>query len=251
MLKRRGFQVLKSNPAKGLLVGEGFSKEGQDRLFNLMHHYGFRTFLKDVILHRDSFQLQDLTRYCSEESAQGYLQEILQMELIFSKGDGFYALHRANEVYSLGETLEWYLARLLREEWECDALYRVTLAHLPSGGDYDVLVECENKLIYIEVKSAPPKSVELENLRAFLLRIQDLGPHLSIFFEDTTLRMKDKIVPHCEKILKEEFGDRYEETVQFQRVENETFRWGDLFITNSKPGIIDNLRLCLSTYLRG
>jgi hypothetical protein len=206
--------------------------------------------LKDVILNKDSFTLGELTRYCSEETARVYLKELLVLKLIRKRKDGSYQLVRNKEVLSLGETLEWYVARVLEEELECDTLWNVVLTGLPSGGDFDVLADCENHLAYIEVKSSPPKSIEKENVRAFLRRVDDLRPDLAIFFEDTTLRMKDKIVPQMEEELKEWFRDHSHLDPVFEPVAEETYRYGSLFVTNSKAGVFENIRLCLATFLK-
>lgn len=216
---------------------------------DLMGSYGFRTFLKDVILHKQAFQLKDLTRYCSPETGKKYLKELLDLKLIEQRPHGSYSLVKVDTVFSLGDTLEWYIAKLLQEKLNCDSMWNVSLKDLKSGGDFDVLSECENYLLYLEVKSGPPKGIELENIEAFLQRVNDLAPNITIFFEDTTLRMKDKIVPHFEEVLRKRFKVRPPNGSFFTRVKNEIFRYGDLFIANSKPGIFENIRFCLATYL--
>jgi hypothetical protein len=158
---------------------------------------------------------------------------------------------RSKEIFSLGETLEWYLANLLNDELECDALWNVVLSGLPSGGDFDVLADFENHLLYIEVKSSPPKAIEVENIKAFLNRVDDLKPDMALFFEDTTLRMKDKILPIFEDELARRFRDTgHLLTPRFEQIHDETHRYGSLFVTNSKPGILENLRLCIAVFLQ-
>ena len=63
------------------------------------------------------------------------------------------------------------------------------------GGDYDVLGRLDGALVYLEVKSSPPKQVYDSEVRAFLDRVEDLAPDLAVFLMDTELRMKDKLVP--------------------------------------------------------
>lgn len=251
MLKRRNFRVQSANPQDHLIFAPSLDPASLGQFYQLMHHYGFRTFLKDVILHKEGFDISDLIRYCEIKSARKYLQELIQLKIAIPQQEGKYHLDRSDKILSLGDTLEWYLARLIQEELKCDALWKVVLVGLPSGGDFDVLAECEGSLIYVETKSGPPKSIELENVRGFLKRVNDLRPHLAIFLEDTTLRMKDKIVPHFEEILASDFPESTAQEKTFKRIEGETFRWGDIFITNAKPGILENIRFCIGEFLKG
>lgn len=250
MLKRRNLEVVASNGTERLAFPKFFPKKSREKLSALLHSYGFRTVLKDVILHKNCFLIGDLTHYCSEETARLYLKELTALKLVKRRKDGTYQLVRGKEVFSLGDTLEWFLAILLKEELECDSLWNVSLAGLPSGGDFDVLADCENHLLYVEVKSSPPKSIEAENVASFLNRVDDLRPDLSIFFEDTTLRMKDKILPIFEGELARRFKEKSHLDPRFERVHDETYRFGSLFVTNSKPGILENLRICLAAFLK-
>jgi len=63
------------------------------------------------------------------------------------------------------------------------------------GGDYDVLGKFDGLILYSEVKSSPPKQICAGEVSAFLDRVSDLLPEIAVFFMDTELRMKDKIVP--------------------------------------------------------
>jgi len=251
MLQRRNLKLLSFNPEDHLAFPPDFPRAHRDRLLALLGNYGFRTLLKDLILHKDCFALEDLTRFCSPATAERYLKELLSLELIQNSSADLFQLENAKQVLSLGDTLEWYVATLLREQLECDSHWHVVLKDLKSGGDFDVLAECENYLLYIEVKSGPPKSIELENLGAFIHRVNDLRPDFAIFFEDTTLRMKDKIVPHLEEVLHDQFKITEPIGTLFQRLRDETFRYRDLFITNSKPGILENVRFCIASFLKG
>jgi hypothetical protein len=251
MLKRRNFELLSSNGTERLVFPKFYPKRSKEKLLALLHSYGFRTVLKDAILHKDGFTVKDLTHYCSEETARLYLKELILLKLAKKRKDGSCQMVRSKEIFSLGDTLEWFLADLLNEELECDALWNVTLSGLPSGGDFDVLADFENHLLYIEVKSSPPKSIEAENITSFLNRVNDLRPDMALFFEDTTLRMKDKILPIFEDELARRFKDiGHLLTPRFEQIHDETYRYGSLFITNSKPGVLENLRQCLAVFLQ-
>jgi hypothetical protein len=69
------------------------------------------------------------------------------------------------------------------------------------GGDYDVLGRFNGAVLYIEVKSSPPKQIYAAEISAFFDRVLDLFPEIAVFFMDTELRMKDKIVPMFEEVL--------------------------------------------------
>lgn len=246
LLQHRNFKVLSCNSEQGLIFNKTISPQIRTALFKQMHHYGFRTFLKDVILHKEQMRIKDLTRYCSEATAAKYLKKLMEWNIVKEDGKGLYRLKGADKIQSLGETLQWYVAQLFIQELNCDACWQVVLGDLPAGGDYDVLAQCEGRLVYLEVKSAPPKSVDLVNLRAFLRRVDAVRPNLVIFLEYTTLRMKDKIIPHLEDLLEGEWNH----PIRFERLQNETFQWGSFFVTNAKPGILENIQHCLAAFLR-
>ena len=50
------------------------------------------------------------------------------------------------------------------------------------------------RLVYMEVKSSPPKGIELSEVSTFFSRIDDLMPEIAVLYNDTQLRMKDKLV---------------------------------------------------------
>jgi hypothetical protein len=77
--------------------------------------------------------------------------------------------------------------------------------------------------------------------------VNDLSPEISIFFVDTELRMKDKIVLMFEEELKE----RYPEPPKVTRMEKELFQILDkIFIINAKDSIAANIEKVLSWYFR-
>src|SRR4030095_11255398 len=250
MLKRRNLEVVSSNGADRLIFPKFFPKKSREKLNALLHSYGFRTVLKDAILRKENFAVSDLIHYCSEETARLYLKELVALKLVKRRKDGSHQIVRSREADSLSDTLEWFLAVLLKDELECDSLWNVSLAGLPSGGDFDVLADCENHLLYVEVKSSPPKSIEGANIASFLNRVDDLRPDLSIFFEDTTLSIREKILPLFEEELARRFKDKSHLEPRFEAVHDETYRFGSLFITNSKTGILETLRICLAAFLK-
>jgi resolvase-like protein len=62
------------------------------------------------------------------------------------------------------------------------------------GGDLDVVAAAEGKLVYLELKSAPPKHLSDAEVRAFVHRLRVLRPDITLFVMDTALRLSDKVV---------------------------------------------------------
>ena len=99
----------------------------------------------------------------------------------------------------------------------------------------------------MEIKSSPPKQIYRSEITAFLDRVVDLHPEISIFFVDTELRMKDKIV----LLFDEELGDRYADPPEIMRMEKELFQIGHkIFIINAKGSISHNIEKVLSWYYK-
>ena len=115
------------------------------------------------------------------------------------------------------------------------------------GGDYDLIAKVDGSILYMEIKSSPPKQIYQKEISAFLDRVSDLSPEISIFFIDTELRMKDKIVP----MFDEELKKRHNSPLKVTRMEKELFQiWDRMFIINAKDSIAANIEKVLSWYFR-
>jgi len=111
------------------------------------------------------------------------------------------------------------------------------------GGDYDVLAKLDGSLLYVEVKSSPPKQVTDSEIAAFLARVEDLSPEIAVFLMDTELRMKDKVVPMFEQAL----ANRRGLPPAVVRIERELFHIQErIFIVNAKESIVRNLERTIS-----
>lgn len=242
MLLRRGFRVLLKNPTGYLFFPPDLEKPFEDELYGMLKKYSFRIFIRDVIKNRRSFAVDDLLKYSTRGWVERYVDFLLERGVIAGETEGRYRLE-SEAVFSFGDTLEWFVANVFIREFDSPALWGVRLGDSVSGGDYDVIATVEGKLVYVEVKSSPPKNVEEAEVAAFLRRVEALSPAAAIFLEDTRLRMKDKIVPIFEGLLREK-------GVEVKRMEEEKFCAGQkLFIINSKPDIVSNIGLCLRRLL--
>lgn len=241
MLKRRGFRVLAANPTAYLFFPPGMDKAFEEELYGMMKKYSFRIFMRDVIKNRTSFSAEDLVKYSTMEWVERYLMFLHERGIIEETGAGIFRL-KSESVFSFGDTLEWFAAKVFEKEFSSPALWGVRLGDLEAGGDYDVIASVEGMLVYVEIKSSPPKNIEEVEIEAFLKRAAALSPKAAVFLEDTRLRMKDKIVPLFENVLK---GRR-----EVVRLKDETFSAGErIFITNSYPDIVDNIGFCIRRIL--
>ena len=66
------------------------------------------------------------------------------------------------------------------------------------------MAAAEGKLVYLELKSSPPKNLAVNEISAFCDRLNLLRPDVSLFVVDTALRLSDKVLP----MLIEEFRVR-------------------------------------------
>jgi hypothetical protein len=242
LLKRRGFRIFKQTPPEDLLLP---AKESLDGYYRMLHRYSFRLFIRDVIKHQDFFKAENVTRYATAGVTADYLRYILSIGVIAETGDGYQLARRP--VRSFGETLEWYVAELLKREFCFESVWGVKFKRPCIGGDYDVLGRFNGSLLYIEVKSSPPKQIYAAEISAFFDRVSDLFPELAVFFMDTELRMKDKIVP----MFEQELARKYALPPAVTRMEKELFQIDNrIFIINAKDSIERNLEKVLNSYFR-
>jgi len=243
ILKRRGFRVFKKEPADDLLVPD---EPFLGSFFDMLHKYSFRLLLRDVIKHQDRFTLEEVTRYSTARVIRSYLGYLREIRLI-TEGAAGYVLSRSG-ITSFGPTLEWYIAELLKREFGAEVLWGVKFKRPKVGGDYDVLAKLDGSLLYVEVKSSPPKQVTDSEVAAFLDRVEDLAPELSIFLMDTELRMKDKLVP----MFEQELAKRSSEPPPVLRLERELFHVQErIFIVNAKENIGRNIGTVVARYFQG
>jgi len=242
LLRRRGFAVHTKEPASDLVVPVA---PFIDAFYRLLHKYSFRLFLRDVIKHQDRFTADLLTRYATHRTVSGYIDRLGRMGLVEPQGSAVRLVRRP--LLSFGPTLEWYIAELLKREFGAEVYWGVKFRGTRAGGDYDVLAKLEGFLLYLEVKSSPPKQIYDREVGAFLERADDLCPDMAVFLVDTELRMKDKIVPMFEQAL----AARGTGSPHPVRLERELFQVRDrLFIVNAKESIAGNIGAVLRRQFR-
>ena len=248
MLRRRGFSVLQDTSPEHLILPPNCSKETENEFYRLLKKYSFRIFLRDLITYSQTPRPELLTRYCSERAAHQYLATLLSLRLLRQPAPACYTF-TASPVPFFGDTFEWFIAEVLKREFASPALWGVRLKNSTAGGDYDVIASVENRFAYLEVKSSPPKHIDISDVKAFFDRVQELQPDFAIFLEDTHLRMKDKLVVMFEAELTRRYGESAMQSYPVQRLHHEIFAIKNIiFLTNTKPDIVSNLGICLKHF---
>jgi hypothetical protein len=241
-LKRRGFRIYKKEPSEDLLLP---AKEFQNGFYELLKKYSFRLFLRDVIKQQDFFRLENVTRYATSEVTKDYLEFLRKIGLVEKVPDGFRLSLRP--IKSFGETLEWFVSETFKVEFAVEAIWGVKFKRPRVGGDYDLIAKVDGAILYMEIKSSPPKQIYQKEIIAFFDRLSDFLPEIGIFFVDTELRMKDKIVPMFEEGLRV----RYVHPPKITRMEKELFQIEDkIFIINAKDNVAANIEKVLTWYFR-
>ncbi|MGB7574732.1 MAG: hypothetical protein WBN53_12860 [Thermodesulfobacteriota bacterium] len=250
MLKMRGIKVFRKNPTDRLFFPRDLPLSYKTRFYEMMKKYSFRLVLRDMIKFQNGFRIQDLTRYCSSRVVQGYCDLLCETGMIVKDGRGRYRT-RVSPLYSFGPTLEWFIAGVFQREFASPAIYGVSVKNTPSGGDYDVMASWNQRLVYVEVKSSPPKGVERNEISTFFSRTEDILPEVAFLFNDTQLRMKDKLVVMFEEELERRYGRESKTLYPVERLIEELFHVQNrVFIVNSKKDVVGNFQYCLKHYLR-
>jgi hypothetical protein len=242
LLRRRGFRIYKKEPSDDLLLPKEKFISGY---YEMMKRYSFRLFLRDVIKHQKFFRLENVARYATADITHDYLEYIKDIGLIEKKSVGFRLA--IGPIKSFGETLEWFITEIFRTEFAAEATWGIRFKKHRIGGDYDLIAKTDGSILYMEIKSSPPKQIYQNEISAFFDRVSDLHPEISVFFMDTELRMKDKIVP----MFEEELGKRYDDHPKAVRMEKELFQiWNRMFIINAKDSITANIEKVLVRFFR-
>ena len=258
VLRRRGFRIFKKEPADDLLLPE---ERFINEYYRLLQKYSFRLFLRDVIHHQHLFTIRDVTRYSTQEVTEEYTSFLLRIRLIErNEGTDSYRLKKI-PIKSFGPTLEWFLSEIFKREFAAEAVWGTKFKRPVVGGDYDVIAKVDSSLLSVEVKSSPPKQIYAKEISAFFDRLFDLLPDFAIFFMDTELRMKDKIVPMFEDEIKKrsshELSSFLDIPVSLQelppvvRMEKELFQiQNKIFIINAKDSVVNNLEKVVRRFFR-
>ena len=247
-IKARGLQIHRMNPRDNLLIPSDATPEEESLFYHLLTHYSFRLFLRDVIRRKERMRAEDLVKYCSLSSVREYLASLVDLRIVQRTGRSTYQL-RKDTIHSFGSTLEWFIAEMWRREFASPAYFGVRFRDTTSGGDYDVVALWEGYLVYVEIKSSPPRGIERGQIGSFFARIADLLPDVAFLFNDTQLRMRDKLVPMVQEHLVA-YPDNRHQHPGVERLVDELFQVGHrIYLVNSKKDALTNFAVCLRDFL--
>ncbi len=243
MLVRRGLDPRLARP--DLPFDPGAPEEFLEAIAARLAHYAFRLFLRGAILAPKGFLPSEASRYLEAERARALAEDCVALGLAERRPGGRYRL--LTRARSFGGTLEWWVARELSTRLGLEVASGVRSGARGIGGDLDLVAAVEGKLLYVELKSGPPKHLTDVEVGAFLRRLRALRPDLSLFVMDTALRLSDKVLPMFEKAL---VG---KDAVPFapQRLVRDTWALSPhLYLVSAKENLIENVRRAIAEGLR-
>lgn len=197
-LVRRGFHDVSRAKLDLPFDPDAYPEALQQRFVEALRHYAFRLFLRGAIQHPEGFAPDDATRFLGGAPAREMCETLRELGLATADGDGRYRLtHPPN---SFGSTLEWYVGRELERRLRFTVSVGVKF-HAPGvGGDLDVVAVADGRLVYVELKSSPPKHLSAPEVGAFFDRLRALRPDVAVFAVDTALRLGDRVVPLLDEV---------------------------------------------------
>jgi hypothetical protein len=156
---------------------------------------------------------------------------------------------------NFGPTYERYVKSVFEKEFRWSAEWGIKLQDFKDG-DFDVLATIASTLCYVKCKTSRPEDVSDRQLKSFLQRCQDLAPEIAVLLLDTEDPL-DKPLKQLENILtvimrKGLAEPNWKPEKPFFRAPARFigihFGWRRIFVTNAKPNVVHNLRLCLKFY---
>lgn len=221
------------------------SDKGFAHFYHLLKKYSFRLLLRDLIRHRNGIGVDQLVRFNERAVALRYLDELMHLDIVEQIDKDRFAMKR-QYIESFGETLEWFVAQVMYREFGAPAGWSITVSTPGVGGDYDVLADIEGHLVYVETKSSPPKHIDIHTIVELMHRIDALRPHMAVLLVDTALRMRDKIVPMCEEVLRSRGNED-----PIELLSGQLYHWQHRFyIINTQPSLVGNMQKALADFLR-
>jgi hypothetical protein len=235
MLARRGFSPRPAPP--DLVFPPDLPGEAAERLAEQLGHYAFRLFLRGAIQRSDGFAPEEVTRYLRAAQARVMAESLVSLGLAAKQAGARYRL--VVPVRSFGGTLEWYVARELHRRFRFDVATGLKFRTPGVGGDLDIVAAAEGKLVYLELKSSPPKHLSVGEVAAFFGRVRALRPDVTLFVMDTALRLTDKVLPMLAAELRVRRGDA---AVVPRQVRRELWALTPhIYAVNAKPDLVANI----------
>src|SRR5215813_3152283 len=244
-LVRRGLRPTPSKP--DLPFPKGWDAAAAEHLALLLGHYAFRLFLRGAILHPEGFRAAEVTQYVSPATAKRFASTLQELGLLRELSSGFFRL--VHPAKSFGGVLEWYVARELRRRLGFEVATGLKCRVPGVGGDLDVVAVAEGKLVYLEVKSSPPKHLTQSEVEAFFERVEAVRPDVALFVLDTALRLEDKVIPMLLQALHNRRADPSAPSAR--RIVRELWSLAPhLYAVNAKTDLVANIALAIAEGFR-
>jgi hypothetical protein len=243
MLVRRGLDPTRSRP--DLPFDPAWPEPALDAVAARLDHYAFRLFLRGAILSPAGFEPSDASRFLPAAEARRCAEDCVALGLAERRPDGRYRLLRRARTF--GGTLEWWVGRELERRLGLEVATGIRSGARGVGGDLDVVACAEGRLLYLELKSGPPKHLTPAEVGAFLRRRRAVRPDLALFVIDTALRLSDKVVPLLLTCLER---DGIAPPAP-RRLAHEAFALGPhLYLVGAKEDLLDNAALAIAEGLK-
>ena len=227
---------------------EGLSEAQERSFYEAMQRYSVRLILREMISRQDGFDGGDLGSFSGEPERSRTIGVLSDIGIVEEAGGSFRLTKR--QVKSFGPTLEWFVARMMIDRFDSPSIWGITFRGIDSGGDFDVISLFEGELIYIEVKSAPPKGIETGEAWAFLERVNTLLPRAAFFFVDTELRMRDRVALLFHQGFLERMKDPFPRRPDLKNLTGEIFHIDHrIFILNAYRDAAANFTVCFRDFL--
>ncbi len=247
-LRIRGYFITESCSLNRVILPKRKDDEIYEKYYQLLFYYRFRRLLSDLIQVKNSgiINLELLLTKWKWEEISEYFEFLISSGILEKIEDKFYFTFY--NLDNFGETLEWFVAQILKKEFSIPTLWGVKLLDISRGGDFDVLGLIESYLLYIECKTSPPNNVRLRDLWEFLRRREVLGSQLTIFLIDTTLKVEKNIIDNIKLLLDRRFSPNRKNEV-IKEKEGIYFFSPNLFILQSKGDFIVNFQYIFRRFL--
>ncbi|PMQ01872.1 MAG: hypothetical protein CBR30_04190 [Dictyoglomus sp. NZ13-RE01] len=247
-LKLRGYSITESCSLERVILPRIKNNEVLEKYYDLLFHYRFRRLLSDIIQVRNQNEINLdllLTRWSWDEISD-YFELLVDWGILQKDENKYYFMYGVD---NFGETLEWFISRILRKEFLLPSFWGVKLLDIFGGGDFDVLSLLENYLVYIECKTSPPNNVRLRDLWEFLRRREVLGSNLTIFLIDTTLKVERNIIENLKDLLDKRFA-KDKNNIPVKEKEGIYSFNNDLFILQAKGDFVNNFQYIFRNFLK-
>lgn len=241
-LLRRGLEVKPTEP--DLPLPRGLDPARVDRFGELLESYAFRLFVRGALKTPEGFSAEEATRYLDAHQAQALAEELLGLGILERQGRGRFSF--VAPARSFGGVLEWYVARELERRLGFAVATGLAWRARGVGGDLDVAAVADGRLVYLELKSGPPKHLSESEVASFCDRLHALRPDVALFALDTSLRLSDKVLP----MLGAELARRGPAPAPRRLVRELWALTPHLFAANAKWDLVGNIILGIAHGLR-